>query len=195
MIVRRPAVAGSFYPAQPDRLRREVVELLAGADTAPKIIPKALIAPHAGYIYSGSPAATAFATLRDSARTLARIVLIGPAHYVPIRGIALPTVDVFETPLGRVSVDHDAFNKITGLPFVSRNDAAHAPEHALEVELPFLQIMCHRSQSFRLSSVMPLRTRWRRCWRGCGVARKLCSSSVPTCRTIIVMRTPGAWMR
>jgi len=102
VIVRRPAVAGSFYPAQPDRLRREVVELLAGADTAPKIIPKALIAPHAGYIYSGSPAVTAFATLRDNARTLARIVLIGPAHYVPIRGIALPTVDVFKTPLGRV---------------------------------------------------------------------------------------------
>ena len=150
MIVRRPAVAGSFYPAQPDRLRREVVELLAGADTAPKIVPKALIAPHAGYIYSGSPAATAFATLRDNARTLARIVLIGPAHYVPIRGIALPAVDVFETPLGRVSVDHDAFNKITGLPFVSRNDAAHAPEHALEVELPFLQIML---PSF---SVLPL---------------------------------------
>jgi AmmeMemoRadiSam system protein B len=141
VIARRPAVAGSFYPAEPDRLRREVVELLADAETALKIAPKALIAPHAGYIYSGSSAATAFATLRDSAQTLARIVLIGPAHYVPIRGIALPTVDAFETPLGRVVVDHDALNKITGLPFVSRNDAAHAPEHALEVELPFLQIV------------------------------------------------------
>ena len=141
MIARRPAVAGSFYPAQPDRLRRAVVELLAEVGTALKIAPKALIAPHAGYIYSGSPAATAFATLRDSAKTLTRIVLIGPAHYVAIRGIALPTVDAFETPLGQVPVDYDALSKITVLPFVSRNDAAHAPEHALEVELPFLQIV------------------------------------------------------
>jgi hypothetical protein len=141
VIVRRPAVAGSFYPAQPDRLRRQVVELLADARTAPKITPKALIAPHAGYVYSGSTAAAAFAALSGSAQTFARIVLIGPAHYVPIRGIALPTVDAFETPLGRVSVDRDGLNEITSLPFVSRNDAAHAPEHALEVELPFLQIV------------------------------------------------------
>ena len=141
MIVRRPAVAGSFYPVQHDRLRRQVVELLADARTAPKITPKALIAPHAGYVYSGSTAAAAFATLSGSAQTFARVVLIGPAHYVAVRGIALPTFDAFETPLGRVSVDHHALNKITGLPFVSRNDAAHAPEHALEVELPFLQIV------------------------------------------------------
>jgi AmmeMemoRadiSam system protein B len=141
MQLRKPAVAGSFYPAQPDRLRRQVVELLADAKTAQKFPPKALIAPHAGYIYSGSPAAAAFATLRDGAQTLARVVLIGPAHYVAVRGIALPTVDAFETPLGRVPVDHDALDEITVLPFVSRNDAAHAPEHALEVELPFLQIV------------------------------------------------------
>ena len=150
MIIRRPAVAGSFYPAQPDRLRRKVVELLADAESALKIAPKALIAPHAGYIYSGPSAAAAFARLRDSAQTWARVVLIGPAHYVAIRGIALPTVDAFETPLGRVPVDHDALNKITGLPFVSRNDAAHAPEHALEVELPFLQIV------LRSFSMLPL---------------------------------------
>ena len=98
MTVRKPAVAGSFYPAQPDRLRRQIEELLAEAEPAPKITPKALIAPHAGYIYSGLPAATAFATLRDSAQTFVRIVLIGPAHYVAIRGVALPTADVFETP-------------------------------------------------------------------------------------------------
>src|SRR5262245_50091613 len=102
MIARRPAVAGSFYPAHPDRLRRQVVELLADEGAALKTTPKALIAPHAGYVYSGSPAAAAFATLRDSAQTLARIVLIGPAHYAAIRGVALPTVDAFETPLGRV---------------------------------------------------------------------------------------------
>ena len=91
------------------------MKLLTDARTAAKITPKALIAPHAGYIYSGRIAALAFATLFDSAPIFARIVLIGPAHYVAIRGIALPTVDAFETPLGRVSVDHDAFNKITGL--------------------------------------------------------------------------------
>ncbi len=147
MISRKPAVAGSFYPAQPDRLRRDIVKLLADAETALQTAPKALIAPHAGYIYSGSPAAAAFATLRDSAQTVTRVVLIGPVHYVAIRGIAPPTADVFATPLGRVPVDHDGLNQITGLPFVSRNDAAHAPEHALEVELPFLQIAL---PSFRL---------------------------------------------
>jgi AmmeMemoRadiSam system protein B len=141
MTVRKPAVAGSFYPAQPDRLRRRIEELLAEAEPAPKITPKALIAPHAGYIYSGLPAATAFATLRDSAQTFARIVLIGPAHYVAIRGVALTSIDAFETPLGRVPVDREALTEITDLPFVSVNDAAHAPEHALEVELPFLQIV------------------------------------------------------
>jgi MEMO1 family protein len=141
VIVRRPAVAGGFYPAQADQLRQDVVKLLAAAGTAVKITPKALIAPHAGYIYSGSTAAAAFATLSGSAQTFARVVLIGPAHYVAIGGIALPTVDAFETPLGRVPVDRAGLNEIAGLPFVSRNDAAHAPEHALEVELPFLQIV------------------------------------------------------
>lgn len=140
MIARRPAVAGSFYPAQPDVLRRQVVELLANARAALKIVPKALIVPHAGYVYSGQTAAAAFATLPGSARTFTRIVLIGPAHYVAVRGVALPTANTFQTPLGQVPVDHDALKEITGLPFVSRNDAAHAPEHALEVELPFLQI-------------------------------------------------------
>src|SRR6516164_6939558 len=137
MRLRKPAV----YPAQPDRLRRQVAELLTDARTALKITPKALIAPHAGYIYSGQIAALAFATLFDSAPTFARIVLIGPAHYIAIRGVAFTGMDAFETPLGHVPVDHDGFNEIKGLPFVSRNDAAHAPEHALEVELPFLQIV------------------------------------------------------
>jgi AmmeMemoRadiSam system protein B len=192
MQVRKPAVAGSFYSAQPDRLRRQIEELLAEAEPAPKITPKALITPHAGYIYSGRIAAAAFATLFGSASTFARIVLIGPAHYVAIRGIALPTVGAFETPLGRVLVDHDALSTITGLPFVSPNDAAHAPEHALEVELPFLQIVL---PSCRLSSVTPPRNRSRRCWRGYGAARKHCSSSALTCLTITVMRLRGAWMR
>ena len=106
-----------------------------------KVMPKALIAPHAGYAYSGRVAAAAFATLRDSAQTITRVVLIGPAHYVQVRGIAAPTVDAFETPLGRVPVDVEALSKIADLQFVIRADAPHAPEHALEVELPFLQTL------------------------------------------------------
>jgi hypothetical protein len=141
VIARKPAVAGSFYPAQPDRLWREVVELLADAENGSENNPQSTDCTTCGLHLFRLAAAAAFATLRGSAQTFTRIVLIGPAHYVAIRGIALPTVDAFETPLGRVSVDRDALNEITGLPFVSRNDAAHAPEHALEVELPFLQIV------------------------------------------------------
>src|SRR5207249_1681083 len=99
------------------------------------------IAPHAGYVYSGRVAASAFATLRQRAAPIERVVLIGPAHYVALRGIAAPTVDAFETPLGRVGVDRDALSAIAGLPFVVEGDAPHAPEHALEVELPFLQTL------------------------------------------------------
>jgi hypothetical protein len=104
-------------------------------------MPKALIAPHAGYAYSGQVAAAAFATLRDSAQTITRVVLIGPAHYVHVRGIAVPTVDAFETPLGRVPVDVKALSTIADLRCVVRTDAPHVPEHALEVELPFLQTL------------------------------------------------------
>jgi AmmeMemoRadiSam system protein B len=102
-------------------------------------VPKALIAPHAGYIYSGNVAGAAFATLQGHAATIKRVVVIGPAHYVAVRGIAVPTCDAFATPLGRVSVDRAALAAIGDLPYVARSDPAHAPEHALEVELPFLQ--------------------------------------------------------
>lgn len=136
--VRPAAVAGSFYPSDPDRLRAQVGELLAGAP-GHSGAPKALIAPHAGYVYSGRVAAIAFAMLRGQAETIERVVLIGPAHYVRLRGIAAPTADAFETPLGRVPVDQEALAAIADLPFVSEADAPHAPEHGLEVELPFLQ--------------------------------------------------------
>jgi AmmeMemoRadiSam system protein B len=138
MNVRPPAVAGQFYPAAPDRLRTTVAALLAAARGAPGPTPKALIAPHAGYIYSGEVAATAFARVR-SAPGIERIVVIGPAHYVPVTGVAVPNADAFETPLGRVPVDRKALEVIADLPFVATADGAHAPEHALEVELPFLQ--------------------------------------------------------
>ena len=139
MTVRPPAVAGSFYPSDPAQLRTQVMDLLADADHSRNSRPKALIAPHAGYRYSGQVAATAFATLQIDRETITRVVLIGPAHYVYLRGVATPATAVFGTPLGPVPVDVEALNKIGDLPFVRRTDDPHAPEHALEVELPFLQ--------------------------------------------------------
>ena len=123
MVVRPSAVAGQFYPDDPHRLQRQVSDLLARIATPVNGIPKALIAPHAGYIYSGAVAAAAFATLRSSAQTITCVVLIGPAHYAPVRGIAAPTADAFETPLGRVPVDAKALSAIADLPFVIRTDA------------------------------------------------------------------------
>jgi MEMO1 family protein len=138
--IRPAAVAGSFYAGHPQRLRTAVADMLAAAPESAGASPKALIAPHAGYVYSGGVAAAAFTTLRRSA-AITRVVLIGPAHYVAVRGIAVPTADAFETPLGRVPIDRDAVSAIADLPFVVEADAAHAPEHALEVELPFLQTL------------------------------------------------------
>jgi AmmeMemoRadiSam system protein B len=139
--IRPPAAAGLFYAGHPHRLQTTVSELLGEVQPAAKVLPKALIAPHAGYVYSGGVAAKAFATLRASAQSIKRVVLIGPAHFVPVRGIAAPTVDAFETPLGCVPVDRDALSAIADLPFVVETDAPHAPEHSLEVELPFLQAL------------------------------------------------------
>jgi AmmeMemoRadiSam system protein B len=118
-----------------------VAGLVADAPAYAGARAKALIAPHAGYIYSGKVAATAFAAVRDIAETVTRVVVIGPAHYVALRGIAVPTVDAFETPLGRVPVDREALSALADLPCVVAADAPHAPEHALEVELPFLQML------------------------------------------------------
>ena len=147
--IRPPAVAGTFYPAQRDRLQAEVERLLATVAGGVEAAPKAVIAPHAGYIYSGAIAAHAFAALRaallasprPASRDIARVVVIGPAHYVAVDGIALPDIDAFETPLGRAPVDRDALAMLHDLPFVITADPPHAPEHALEVELPFLQVL------------------------------------------------------
>ena len=140
--VRPPAVAGLFYPADPARLRAEVSELLAEAAPVPTgARAKALIAPHAGYAYSGAAAAAAFAALgEEAARAIRRVVVIGPLHHAAFRGIAAPTAEAFATPLGRVPVDREALSGLAGLRFVGLADEPHAPEHALEVELPFLQL-------------------------------------------------------
>jgi AmmeMemoRadiSam system protein B len=139
--VRPAAVAGQFYSGDRRLLQADVTSLLTDAPTYRGSPAKAVIAPHAGYIYSGKIAATAFAVFREIAKTVTRVVLIGPAHYVALRGIAMPTVDAFETPLGRVPLDQEALAAVAAVPFVLAADAPHAPEHALEVELPFLQTL------------------------------------------------------
>ncbi|MFH1044390.1 MAG: AmmeMemoRadiSam system protein B [Pseudomonadota bacterium] len=139
--VRPAAVAGMFYPASPNELAREVDDLLghsAGGGLAPGF-PKALIVPHAGYVYSGSVAAEAYDRLRPARGIVNRVVLLGPCHRVPVRGLALPDAAAFATPLGQVPIDLEAIASLAGLPQVVVSGAAHAEEHALEVQLPFLQ--------------------------------------------------------
>jgi AmmeMemoRadiSam system protein B len=138
--VRQPAVAGMFYPADSDELSRGVRALLADAavDDHPRL-PKALIVPHAGYIYSGPVAASAYARLKPLADRISRVVLLGPVHRVAVRGLALPQATAFTTPLGEVPLDTGAMASLSDLPQVTLSDAAHAQEHSLEVHLPFLQ--------------------------------------------------------
>ena len=138
LAIRHPAVAGLFYPLDPRQLALEVRSLLDEAQP-PALKPKALICPHAGYIYSGAIAATAYAALKHVAPLIRRVVLLGPAHRVAIRGLALPDTDAFETPLGRISLDTEAMHDVSKLPQVTADAEAHAQEHSLEVQLPFLQ--------------------------------------------------------
>jgi AmmeMemoRadiSam system protein B len=136
--VRRAAVAGTFYPADPAELAAVVDRALPPCPGG-EPVPKALIAPHAGYQYSGAVAGSAYARLaplRDVAR---RVVLVGPAHRVPIDGLALSGADAFATPLGLVEVDDEARRTLHAARHLSVDDAAHAGEHSLEVQLPFLQ--------------------------------------------------------
>lgn len=138
--VRPPAVAGLFYPAAPDELGNAVDHLLAAVPPASTFqLPKALIVPHAGYIYSGVTAAFAYAPLARHADCIKRIILLGPCHRVAVRGLAIPTVSAFATPLGTVPLDDELLARISSFPQIVRSDAAHAQEHALEVQLPFLQ--------------------------------------------------------
>lgn len=136
--IRPPAVAGMFYPDNPAELSTMLRGFLAEAQPAP-LRPKALIVPHAGYIYSGPIAASAYALLQPLRASIKRVVLLGPVHRVWTPGLALPGVDAFETPLGRVVLDQEAIASIDGLRQVQVHPAAHAQEHSLEVHLPFLQ--------------------------------------------------------
>ena len=138
--VRRPALAGSFYPAQGAELGASVRSLLsAAAGRARARPPQALIVPHAGYSYSGVTAAAAYASLAPWAQGIRRVVLLGPAHRAAVAGIALPSVRAFATPLGEVRLAQGAIEALDALPQVSINDFPHQLEHSIEVQLPFLQ--------------------------------------------------------
>lgn len=137
---RQPAAAGTFYPANRQQLHQMLDHYLNDAETGSKV-PKAIIAPHAGYIYSGPVAATAYARLKKAHDRINRVVLIGPSHRVAFSGLAVSRAQSFITPLGEVTVDQDAVRAIAELPFVDYLEQAHTHEHSLEVHLPFLQEM------------------------------------------------------
>ena len=139
--IRPAAVAGSFYPGEASALAAEVAAYLAEAAPAAGRagVPKAIIAPHAGYIYSGAIAASIYARLAPLRGVVRRVVLAGPAHRVYVAGAAIPSAHAFASPLGTVALDLDALARLRALPFVEVSDRAHALEHSLEVHLPFLQ--------------------------------------------------------
>jgi len=136
--IRPAAVAGLFYPANPDELHQQVSDLLATASAVGEP-PLALIVPHAGYIYSGSTAASAYINLLPLRSKIRRVILFGPSHRVAFYGLATSSASVFTTPLGDIQLDIPATAQLNQLPQVQVFDAAHAQEHSLEVQLPFLQ--------------------------------------------------------
>jgi len=137
---REPADAGTFYPANPQQLHLMLSRYLEDAQKDTKV-PKAIIVPHAGYIYSGPVAASAYARLVKAKDRITRVVIIGPSHRVGFRGLAISRADFFTTPFGDIPVDHEAIETITQFPFVEYIEQAHTYEHSLEVHLPFLQEM------------------------------------------------------
>lgn len=139
MQTRAAAVAGTFYESDPDRLQHHVDELLNAASTDCAVLPRVLIVPHAGFIYSGSTAARAYKSLLGGAGRFHRVLLVGPAHRAYVDGMAIPSVRQFATPLGEVALDREALALIGELPGVEVSDEAHRLEHSLEVQLPFLQ--------------------------------------------------------
>lgn len=135
-----PNVADKFYPADPEVLRQDVLQMLAAASDQAKLpIPKAIIAPHAGYIYSGPIAASAYACLPQAKKQIRHVVLLAPAHQYPINGIATTNAEFYMTPLGQIAIEQKNGTNIE-LPYLQRIEDAFTFEHALEVHLPFLQV-------------------------------------------------------
>ena len=151
MTTRQAAVAGYFYEADSNRLQQHVGQLLNADTSSTETMPKALIVPHAGYIYSGSTAAVAYRRLLTDPDRVERVLLLGPAHRVYLKGMAIPSVDSFATPLGEIPLDREALDSIGELPAVQVSDEAHREEHSLEVQLPFLQTVLN---DFRLVPVV-----------------------------------------
>jgi hypothetical protein len=138
MRVRPAAAAGLFYPADAQLLAADLDALLAAARAGDVLRPHGIVVPHAGYPYSGPVAAVAYAALRSGDGVVRRVVVAGPAHFVPLRGAAVPEADAWETPLGRVTVD-TGLRDVAVAAGVVPADEPHVPEHAVEVQLPFLQ--------------------------------------------------------
>ena len=141
--VRPAALAGRFYPGQAHALEREIDAYVEAAlpvlRTLGGVAPKMLLVPHAGYVYSGPVAGCAYACLAPLRGRVRRVVLLGPTHRVAVRGLVAPLAGAFQTPLGRVTVDAQALTRLGDLPQVGASDLAHAEEHSLEVQVPFLQ--------------------------------------------------------
>lgn len=146
--IRPAAVAGHLYPSDPELLRNQISEMLASAMPAEELVtpPKALIAPHAGYMFSGAIAANGYASVQRLSRQIRRVVLLGPAHRSAVRGFVLPAAQGFATPLGVVPVDLQCSAMLQTLPDISADDHPHAQEHCLEVHLPFLQMLFEQFQ-------------------------------------------------
>jgi len=151
--VRPPAVAGSFYPADPDALIDGLRSsfALARRRDGDQPVPKALIVPHAGHVYSGPIAASAYLRLVPGRSTIRRVVLLGLSHRVPLDGVAVSSADALATPLGLVPVDDLARRAALDVPGVRLDDTAHAAEHSLEVQLPFLQVVLDRFEVLPLA--------------------------------------------
>jgi AmmeMemoRadiSam system protein B len=142
--IQMPSVAGMFYPADPEQLRGDLSRYLADASATGGPPPKAVIVPHAGYVYSGPVAATAYRRLTPVREKIERVVLLAPAHRMALHGIAATSADAFRTPLGDVPVDRETIESACALPFVNQIDNAFTGEHAIEVQLPFLQSLLDR---------------------------------------------------
>lgn len=137
--IRQPAVAGMFYPADKQSLKSDIQQYLQQVTTESDTVPKAIVVPHAGYVYSGPIAASAYKQLLPFKDKITRVILLGPSHQVAFRGLAIPQADFFNTPLGNIPIDHEGITLLADLPQVIASDQAHLQEHSLEVQLPFLQ--------------------------------------------------------
>ncbi len=147
--VQQPVVAGTFYPDAPDVLRQQVRSYLASSSDGASH-PKALIAPHAGYIYSGPVAGSAYSQLEEIADQITRVLILAPSHHLAFRGIAYSSAQQFQTPLGVLEVDNDALQQLHGMSQVKLLDDAFAREHSLEVHLPFIQ------ETLKNAKIVPL---------------------------------------